>query len=89
MKADLQVIVAPDSGTGGLEGITGTLTIRMEGGKHYYDLAYTLPAQLKAVDPSSFVGRLVIARQISPSGAAPTTTGMIGRRSSRQIPPPV
>ena len=44
-EADLQVIVAPDSGTGGLEGITGTLTIRMEGGKHYYDLAYTLPAR--------------------------------------------
>ena len=41
--ADLQVIVAPDSGTGGLEGITGTLTIRIEGGKHYYDLDYTLP----------------------------------------------
>lgn len=42
-SADLQVIVAPDSGTGGLEGITGTLTIRVDGGKHYYDLSYTLP----------------------------------------------
>lgn len=41
--ADLQVIVAPDSGTGGMEGISGTLTIRIEGGKHYYDFSYELP----------------------------------------------
>jgi hypothetical protein len=42
-SADLQVIVAPDSGTDQLEGITGTLAIRADGGKHYYDLSYTLP----------------------------------------------
>ena len=41
--ANLQIIVAPDSGTGGLEGISGTLTIRIEGGKHYYDFSYELP----------------------------------------------
>jgi Protein of unknown function (DUF3224) len=41
--ADLQVVVAPDSGTGELEGLSGTLTIRVEGGKHYYDLDYSLP----------------------------------------------
>jgi hypothetical protein len=42
-KADLQIIIAPDSGTGGLVGITGTLAIRIEDGKHHYDLAYDLP----------------------------------------------
>lgn len=42
--ADLQVMVAPDSGTGGLEGISGTLAIRIEGGKHYYDFSYELPS---------------------------------------------
>lgn len=41
---ELNVIVVPDSGTGELEGLDGTLTIRMENGKHYYDLEYTLPA---------------------------------------------
>lgn len=38
----LRIIVAPDSGTGELAGITGTLGIRIEGGKHYYDLDYSL-----------------------------------------------
>lgn len=42
--ADLSVVVAPDSGTGALAGITGTLTIKVEGGKHLYDFAYRLPA---------------------------------------------
>ena len=41
--ADLQVIVAPDSGIGQLAGIAGELTIRTEGSKHFYDFAYTLP----------------------------------------------
>ena len=41
--ADLQVVIAPDSGTGALAGIAGELTIRIEGSKHFYDLAYTLP----------------------------------------------
>jgi hypothetical protein len=41
--ADLSVIVAPDSGTGALEGITGTLGIEIKDGKHLYDLAYSLP----------------------------------------------
>ena len=41
--ADLSVIVAPDSGTGALERIAGTLTITVAGGVHHYDLAYTLP----------------------------------------------
>lgn len=41
--SDLQVIVAPDSGTGELAGITGTLAIEIKDGRHFYDLAYTLP----------------------------------------------
>jgi hypothetical protein len=38
----LSVAVVPDSGTGGLEGLTGTMNIRIDGGKHFYDLEYTL-----------------------------------------------
>lgn len=41
--ADLQVTIAPDTGTGALAGIAGTLTITQAGGKHSYDLAYRLP----------------------------------------------
>ncbi|HXU30406.1 MAG TPA: DUF3224 domain-containing protein [Thermoanaerobaculia bacterium] len=42
---DLAVIVVPDSGTEGLAGISGTLHILIEGGKHGYDFEYSLPAQ--------------------------------------------
>ncbi|MBY0583839.1 MAG: DUF3224 domain-containing protein [Sphingomonas sp.] len=41
---ELSVIIAPDSGTGGLAGITGSLSIDIRDGKHFYDLAYMLPA---------------------------------------------
>jgi hypothetical protein len=41
--SDLSVTVAPDTGTGALEGLEGTLTIRIENGRHFYDFAYTLP----------------------------------------------
>jgi hypothetical protein len=37
------ITVVPDSGTGQLVGLTGTLTIIITNGKHSYDLAYTLP----------------------------------------------
>jgi hypothetical protein len=41
----LAIAVAPDSGTGGLAGIAGSMTIDIaEGGTHFYDFAYTLPA---------------------------------------------
>lgn len=40
----LSVRVVPGSGTGELAGITGTLNIIIEGGKHSYELDYTLPA---------------------------------------------
>lgn len=39
----LQIRVVPDSGTGELEGITGTLDILIEGGVHSYVLEYSLP----------------------------------------------
>lgn len=40
---DLSVIIAPDTGTGALAGIAGTLSIEVKDGVHHYDLAYTLP----------------------------------------------
>jgi len=38
----LVIEVVPDTGTGELVGISGTLGIRIEGGKHYYDFDYGL-----------------------------------------------
>ena len=38
----LSVAIAPDSGTGGLAGIAGLLTIAVEDGQHHYDLTYQL-----------------------------------------------
>jgi hypothetical protein len=40
---ELSVIVVPDSGTGELKGISGTLDIQITGGKHFYTMEYTLP----------------------------------------------
>jgi hypothetical protein len=40
--AQLSVTVVPDSGTGQLAGIAGTMIITIEGGKHSYDLDYTI-----------------------------------------------
>jgi hypothetical protein len=38
-------MVVPDSGTDGLAGLTGTMTIDVQpGGKHFYTFTYTLPA---------------------------------------------
>ena len=39
----LTVSVLPESGTGGLAGITGTMNIIITGGKHLYEFDYTLP----------------------------------------------
>ena len=39
----LTVTVVPDSGTAQLEGITGSLTIKIDAGKHSYEFDYTLP----------------------------------------------
>ncbi len=40
----LSITVVPDSGTGELEGISGTLSIDIREGQHFYDFAYRLPA---------------------------------------------
>lgn len=39
----LTVNVVPDSGTGDLKGLKGTMTINAEGGKHTYTFSYSLP----------------------------------------------
>ena len=39
----LNVSVVPDSGTDGLAGLTGTMTIEVGGGKHSYTFDYTIP----------------------------------------------
>jgi hypothetical protein len=45
---DLKIMVVPDSGTGELAGLTGTMTIDIQpGGKHFYDFTYSLPAAVK------------------------------------------
>lgn len=41
----LTVLVVPDSGTEGLTGIAGSLSINIADGKHFYTLDYTLPPQ--------------------------------------------
>lgn len=41
-KPDQHIVVVPGSGSGALAGIAGSMTMRIEGGTHYYDLAYTL-----------------------------------------------
>ncbi|HEY3739817.1 MAG TPA: DUF3224 domain-containing protein [Bryobacteraceae bacterium] len=41
----LSVTVVPDSGTGELTGLTGTFEIKIEGGKHFYEFDYSLPAE--------------------------------------------
>jgi hypothetical protein len=41
---ELNIIVVPGSGTGELAGLTGTMKIRIESGKHFYDFDYTLSA---------------------------------------------
>jgi hypothetical protein len=38
----LVISIVPDSGTDQLDGLRGTMSIRIESGKHFYDLTYTL-----------------------------------------------
>lgn len=40
---NLDIIVAPNSGTGELAGIQGKLAIEIKGGEHVYNLSYSLP----------------------------------------------
>jgi len=39
----LTITVVPDSGTGELAGLTGTMGIEITGGKHFYDFEYAVP----------------------------------------------
>ena len=39
----LNIIVVPDSGTGQLTGLSGSMSIQIAAGKHSYDFAYSLP----------------------------------------------
>jgi len=41
-EPQLTITVAPDSGTGELQGLAGTVKIEIAAGKHSYDFAYTL-----------------------------------------------
>src|SRR5689334_2265491 len=43
-QPSLVITIVPDSGTDQLDGLRGTMSIRIEGGKHFYDLNYTLGA---------------------------------------------
>ena len=44
-EGKLTVIVVPDSGTDELNGLSGSLAIKIEDGKHFYDFEYTIPVQ--------------------------------------------
>ena len=41
--SSLSVLIVPDSGTGELEGLAGTMQIDIVDGKHFYTLDFTLP----------------------------------------------
>jgi len=41
----LSVTVVPDTGTDQLTGLSGTMTITITGGKHFYDFAYALASR--------------------------------------------
>jgi hypothetical protein len=42
-QTQLDIKVLPDSGTEQLQGLTGTMRIRIEQGQHYYEFEYALP----------------------------------------------
>jgi hypothetical protein len=41
----LSIMVVPDSGTGELTGLSGTLSINVIDGRHFYDFIYSIPEQ--------------------------------------------
>ena len=43
-QGTLVITIIPDSGTDQLDGLRGAMSIRIESGKHFYDLTYTLGA---------------------------------------------
>lgn len=40
--SQLAITVVPDSGTGGLAGLAGTMTLKVTDGRHFYDFDHTL-----------------------------------------------
>lgn len=42
-KPELKISVVPDSGTEELQGLTGTMVVKIDTGKHSYEFDYTLP----------------------------------------------
>src|SRR5262249_47216039 len=40
----IRIVVVPESGTGELAGLSGTMTIHIEKSAHFYEFDYTLPA---------------------------------------------
>lgn len=46
----LTIRVVPDSGTGDLSGLAGTMTLAIADGVHAYEFAYILPEQTEAAD---------------------------------------
>ena len=43
----LSIMVVPDSGTEELTGLSGTLSINIIDGKHFYDFIYSIPEQAR------------------------------------------
>ncbi len=41
-ELQLRIVVVPESGTGELAGLAGTMAIRIEKGTHFYDIDYTI-----------------------------------------------
>ena len=44
-EQSLTLVVVPDSGSGELEGLSGTMTITIAEGRHHYGFTYDLPAR--------------------------------------------
>lgn len=42
-QPSLAIAVVPDSGTGALAGLTGRMSVRVEGHQHFYDFDFALP----------------------------------------------
>ena len=41
-EGSLVITVVPDSGTGALEGLNGTMVIKIDAGRHSYEMEYSL-----------------------------------------------
>src|SRR4030095_6126503 len=73
----LSIMVVPDSGTGELAGLSGTLSINIIDGKHFYDFIYSIPEEgrWKPAGGTRRVSHASSQRQATP-GVARTPVGM-------------